>query len=639
MYAMYVLHACIHVYLRFMRVASCYDILISFVMHFSFIYCLSFIMHFWFHSCIYCLSFLHEEFSYQHYTVTVCLAAYAQVMHSIRMCQLLVVVILVSCVVVCFASSELTCAPFFGGDSCECESSYYNGILKCVGNRAYIIRGYWAGVCENNSLCTANCPYGFCSYNDSTDYRLPTSISDLDDYICGPTRTGVLCGECRTNYSVTYHSYSRTCAHNDSCKYGWLLYIVSELIPLAIVFFLVTAFNISFTSGDINGFILFAQLYDSLAVHGNGLIQDPQKSFYVFIYKLMYRFFNFDFFAIDELSFCLWEGATTLDVIAFKYVTVVFALILVLICVYVMNSTRIKRTISFLKPTKLRTTMIHGLTAFFVMCYSQCARSTLHIFISMDLYYKGPVYAKTVVFRSGQLSLFEPTHLKYAIPAIFFSSTLLFFPPVVLILYPLLWKILARCNLSETKVVNCISRLIPMQLLDSFQSSFRDEARYFSGLYFLYRAIPLIIFTTSLNLPSYYISLELFLIFILVVHIVIQPYKKRIHNIVDALLFANLASINALSLFNYQKAVQGLLLNLDLFDYFLVYFWIQQILIYLPLVALLLVGLFKVSRMCAAKCCKEKCLSRKKRELQRSESFGLPPLREELLGVQSKSSD
>ena len=189
--------------------------------------------------------------------------------------------------------SSHSCAPGFLGDPCGCKESE---MLKCIDERAYVIHGYWVGECANGTLCTGSCPYGFCSYNGSTYHILPRTVSDLDEYICGDTRTGVLCGECRDNYSVSYHSYSYACTPNDYCRYGWLLYIVSELLPLIIFFIIVVVFNISFTSGAINSFILFAQLQDTLAIHGGGKIYSSSSHF-ISISEFVYRFFNFEFFS------------------------------------------------------------------------------------------------------------------------------------------------------------------------------------------------------------------------------------------------------------------------------------------------------------------------------------------------------
>ena len=518
---------------------------------------------------------------------------------------------------------DTSCAPGFDGKPCQCRASEYRGLLKCDSKRAYITHGYWIGECENGTLCTGNCPFGFCSYNDSKDYRLPSTVSELDEYICGDTRTGALCGKCRPGYSVSYHSYIFRCTPDANCKYSWLLYIVSELLPLIVFFIIVTVFNISFTSGAINSFILFAQLQDSLAIHDNGVAHVYLANRYLIsISEFAYRFFNFDFFSIEELSFCLWRGATTLDAMAFKYVTVVSGLILMLICVFVMNSLKVKRCLSCLRPSTLRSSLIHGLSAFFVMCYSQCARVSLRILTPGYLSKEEHRYVKTVVYRSGHLSMFEPVHLKYAIPAIFFSSTLLLLPPLVLILYPLLGKILDRFDLNESKIANFISRLVPMQLLDCFQSSFRDDMRFFAGFYFLYRVIVQAAYSYSRSLSEFYCILEVFLIVILTLHAIVQPYKKKQHNVVDLLLFATLAVVNVFSLLNYHKAS----LDRQNSRFVKFSFAVQVVLIYLPLVCLIVAGSVKAWKLVGARAHCKKDNSDPQNLLDTST---LPPLREE----------
>ena len=522
------------------------------------------------------------------------------------------------------------CPPGFSGNPCKCQAVLYNGIYKCNSNRAYILDGYWVGICRDGSICTGHCPLGFCKYNHT---ELPETSQELEEFICGQERRGVLCGECQPSYSVNYHSYTYRCSENTLCDVGWLFYIISELLPLTIVFIFVMTLNISFTSGALNGFILFAQLQDSLTVHGNGAVQIPSEhEFFVAFHRLIYRFFNFEFFSIEQLSFCLWRDATVLDAMAFKYVTVVYALILVFVCIFVMNSSRVRRTITCLRPKSFRSTTIHGLTTFFIMCFSQCARVSIQILGPMYLYKKGPELVETVVFRSGQLKLFELRHLRYALPAIFFISTLLIPPPVILILYPLTNKILARCNLSETKACSFITKYIPFQLFDAFQSCFKNEFRFFAGLYFFYRIATLVAFATSQTLTQFYTVLELLLIIALALHSVVQPYKERWHNILDSLLLANLALINGLSLYHYQRRVQDTASYTSTTANIQISMAFQLLLIYLPLVGITTWCLVKIIRKIKKFCIAKKLVSSRIWRLKQSKMYSeddLPPLRDE----------
>ena len=238
------------------------------------------------------------------------------------------------------SSSE--CPPGFANDTGECTTCAapkYLGIWMCnnTAHRAYIIQGYWVGYCNDSTrtICTGHCLSGFCRYNGTKSTKglqlLPAHASELDSSICGPTRTGTLCGNCRAKHSVYYHSWSYKCGPNHNCHLGIFFYILSELLPLTIFFITVMVCNISFTSGATTGFILFAQVVDSISVDADGIIPLPSLVFKVRLaQRFVYRLFNLDFFSIEQLSFCLWERATVQNVLVMKYVTIAFALALVL---------------------------------------------------------------------------------------------------------------------------------------------------------------------------------------------------------------------------------------------------------------------------------------------------------------------
>ena len=163
--------------------------------------------------------------------------------------------------------------------------------------------------------------------------------------------------------------------------------------------------------------------------------------------------------------------------------------------------------------------------------------------------------------------------------------TIIALPPLFLIWYPAGRKLLSKCHLYELKGVQftekvfMIDRMKP--LLDSFQSSFKDNCRFFAGLYFLYRILALTTFTLARTLPQFYIAVEIELVIIIAFHATMQPYQKTWHNIVDACIFSDLAIINALSIYIYIKATD---LNQAEQESISIAIVVRLLLIYLPLV-------------------------------------------------------
>ena len=161
---------------------------------------------------------------------------------------------------------------------------------------------------------------------------------------------------------------------------------------------------------------------------------------------------------------------------------------------------------------------------------------------------------------------------------LFFVTT----PTLFLLIYPLHFKILALLKISETKQITSLLKLAPLErfkpFFDSFQGSFKDKYRFFAGLYFVFR------FTILLNLTlseQLYLVAEMQLVVMLLLSSVCQPYKEKLHNIIDSLLFANLVIINALTTYNNYIS-HRVKLNSPIDSSYSR--WLQIFLIYLPLV-------------------------------------------------------
>ena len=490
---------------------------------------------------------------------------------------------------------------------CKCSQDEYFGII-CRSLGAYIHKGYWAGYLDVNNatgptpanLWTAECPLAFCSYGGKINYQndellLPNTTNQtiLDDFICGSNRTGELCGQCRDNFSVFFHSKLYSCKQESSlCNYGILFYVLSELLPLTLLFIAILVMNISFTSGAVNGFILFAQVIDLLYIDAYHLTTFHQASWFVSIYQFIYGFFNLDFFSGESLSFCLWKGATVLDVLIFKYITTVFAVVLVFGLVVIVNYCTCWRICKCFRKQGFNVSVIQGLSAFLVMAYSQSTRITFEILQLAEIQNGTSPNSsvKHVVRLAGNVEYFSWQHGCYAVPALVFLVFIVILPPSLLLVNPVLIKCAAFCQ-SRNFCTSCRSRywlnkllLIDLKpLFDSFQGCFKDNWRCFSGIYLLYRLVILLIRVVFPSLGSFYIVAEFVLVIFLVFHSSVQPYQKRWHNVLDTIIFGNLVIINGFSMFLYFRGTSH---NELLFSNHSVKSF-QLILIYWPMIYIL----------------------------------------------------
>ena len=497
------------------------------------------------------------------------------------------------------AVTLLPCPPAFKlmDDECKCQAHDYVGIEICTADSATLKYGFWVGYVDKNKteLGTSICPAGFCNYNEihlnDTEagmVPLPKDKEELEEAVCGIKREGILCGKCSENYTTYYHSPHFDCqeAQPYSCRLGWLFYILSELVPVTLLFLFVLALNINFNTGAVNGFILFSQLLDTLLIDASGIIKVPSRlKALTRGYQVIYGFFTLDLFTTDTLAFCLWKDATVLDMLSFKYITVAYSLLLVLSVILFMKYSAARCFGRYYSITAFRNSVIHGLSGFLVLCYGQCIKVSFSILYSQDISLAQGRTRDDLsrVFFNGNIVHFSPEHLVYAIPAILILSVIGVLPPLVLLGYPLVNRVFIAFKMENSRVAKCLNHTSKLKpLLDSFQGCFKDRFRFFAGIYFFYRWVAVIVYAIVSKISLFYTVTLLFLILLLVVHCICQPYQKRWHNILDALLFANLIVINGLTSQHYFSK------RVDVGIYYgkiiAVSQTVQVILIYLPLV-------------------------------------------------------
>lgn len=495
----------------------------------------------------------------------------------------------------------LNCPPGFYFDDeesiCKCsalsEDFQYFGVPICdtVEYRAYLLRGYWIGYIpitaeRPENLYTAPCPLNFCKQNliANQSSELPNVSSALNEHVCGTERRGILCGDCTEGRSHFFHSEGFNCGSDQLCSAGIVFFILSELVPVVILFSVVIALDISFTSGNINGFVFFCQAsIDNYSVHSTQLTT---------VARLFYDIFNLNYFSTSQLSFCLWRGATVIDILAFKYVTVIFAFALVVCLILLMNRLKCSRIEEFLK-IKEKLSVIKGLSAFLIICYAQCAKTSFYILTPIRLRTRGRDADQELVTFFGGLPFFHGRHRFYGAVAIFFIATIVSIPPLLLTLYPLLVQLLALCKLSEHWMVGKVLKILQIYrlkpLIDSFQGSFKDKFRFFAGLYFIYRVLILASYSIARSTSQFFVISQFLLLIYMGAHSIVQPYKKQSHNIIDSLIFLNLVLINACTIFlnvynteSRENYFSGIAHIVTLF------FAIRVFLLYLPMVTFLL---------------------------------------------------
>ena len=488
------------------------------------------------------------------------------------------------------------------GNVCVCSASRskeytYNGIIGCqeVKGIALVTPGYWVGYITSNvndnisqyNLYTSDCPSGFCRDNTENTDRYFKLVSEpnktlLEQTVCAEHRHGTMCSQCSDGYTVYFHSNTRQCGENKLCHLGFLFYVLSELLPITVIFVTIIWLDISLTSGTAYSVIFMVQMIQAMIVSVNGAVTFKPKFLQDF-YVVAYNALNLDIFDIDEMSFCLWKGAGTLDLIAMKYVSVVFAILLVFLLIFLLNHCSCKLRVKWCQKCTVHYSVIQGLTAFLVISYFQLAQVTFLLLNRESPQGIGGKSYKHLAFWDGSLQYFHGKHLVYAIPAMMCLLIVVIPLPLVLTFDSFLIKLESyfvckfkffRDKQPWTKLHN---QLKP--LLDSFQGTFKDKFRFFSGLFFLYRILILATLVLSHSAIQYYFLLEAELVVLLTVQAILQPFENVHHNIIALLVFCNMLLINSLTMRIYGViSTSGYTVEVYVLQ------WIQLLLIYIPMI-------------------------------------------------------
>ena len=436
-------------------------------------------------------------------------------------------------------------------------------------------------------------------------------------------RNGTLCGRCITGYCVATNSPTFECTNSTASifnKFGILWLIILKYIPFTLFLLLIIFFNISLVDGPLNSFILFAQLINSVGpipggvIHVNELLSKQKVKLLLNFYYFLYGPWNSNYFEMLVPDFCAYRFDSTIKILILEYIPALYPLVLFIIfysiipcitnCLINSNAEflrsfflRVERLfIIFRRSWSVKNSIIHGLTTFLVLSYAKVTTVSGLLLSSSALY--GHLHnqkeVKSVVRLDGTMDYLKGEHLPYACVAFILFFTVVLLPPLLLLSYPLLPNVINRFNLQNkwifrTLIIKPLDKCVPF--FDAFQSCFKNKYRFFAGLYFLYRAMAVVILTTRWPITTRLIYQQVFCLFIVLIHCVCQPYKLRRYNILDGIIFVILTAINSLSLYiEFGNEIHSTTYKPQ------ASFWIQLLLVYTPFVYFIVLFLYHASK-------------------------------------------
>ena len=480
---------------------------------------------------------------------------------------------------------------------CMCNDKSYNGLVHCSpdSETSSVISGYWFGLIpkdnnESMEVETASlCLPGFCREDDNRRMiEIPTNYSDNNnsEWICSETRQGVLCGECRDGHGTSVNTDNFECVPcNDSeIPVNVIKYIFSVYFPLFLLFVFILVFSVRLTSGPANAFIFYAQVVSStfdlnadshiplnhIKINENKTIS--YKDLLV-IYRFPYGVFNLDFVEQFINPFCLGTGLSTVDVLELDYLIALFPLLMILTMImFVKTKDRLsgsircfrysfrRSSIKFLRQWKAGESLLHIFSAFLLLSYTKFSLTSSYL-VNLHPFYdlKGNKVGTLRPYFAGHLKENSVEYiLQYQIPAIV-VLILIATPPIMLLGYPVI--LFEKCIIK----IDTLWRWYPADkvqiFLDTFQGCYKDNRRFFAGMYFVFRLTINICYIITESWLQQFVAQQIICTIFIFIVCFSWPYRdeKWYVNYVDLLIFTNLAIVNGLSLylFVYSKILES----------------------------------------------------------------------------------
>ncbi|KAL5502010.1 hypothetical protein EMCRGX_G008703 [Ephydatia muelleri] len=335
----------------------------------------------------------------------------------------------------------------------QCPSSIAGDLVSCDSQTGdWLVRNTnWFGVIDN-TLVVVNCPPNYCFYNTSSPYvRIPQNISS----------------DPAEGWAPAINSDPVVCVRCEDDTRGWLYYLLAIYVPVFTFFMFIVVFNVCFTTGPLNAFILYAQLISTTFNQLYKPIDGYQRA-----YRTLYGVFNLQFIASLLPAFCIGKDLDSLNIIALKYLEAVFPLLTIV--GIVVGSGRVANS------------LVHAFAAFILLSYTRFCLVTTYILTPIPLWNIAMETVGDRPYFAGQHRFSDLSYiLPNVIPACIVLVTFIAIPPILLLDFKMRW--IESAIFKSPALTRWYPKVGIGIVLDAFQGCFHDDKRYFAGLYFTLR--------------------------------------------------------------------------------------------------------------------------------------------------------
>ena len=470
-----------------------------------------------------------------------------------------------------------SCPPWHFPDQKKCSySNKLPQILNQYQQSAELQIGYCITV-TNSGQVVSRCPYTQQMFNSSdlhSIYRvLPCELDEVNETMCSAfNRKGFLCSECQDGYGLAvYRYYGLMCVKCSHSGWGWLWYILLEIIPSTLFFLVIIIFRVNVNSGSLTGFVFLSNIIINTVYFYPVqimLMQHLAGYWPVNIVIALYGIWSLELLHLLIPPFCVSSSLTTLQVISLGYISALYPLLLSVItyCLIELHARDVQFVVmlwkpfqklffNMRKPWNIQYSVVHSFATFLLLSYAKIAFVSLTLLqtyepvtlnVVRNTLHMMPVYS---VDLGAQY--FDKTHAPYGVLSLCISLFFVIIPLVLILAYPtrLFPKLASCCGVRRLQALRTFMEVFQGCYKDGISNGSTRDYRMLSGLYLIGRLlIGVGSRKASSNDPTvqHYGWLIPAVPFILVgvLYAVLKPYRQWRHNVIDVIVLLWIAKMS-----------------------------------------------------------------------------------------------
>ena len=424
---------------------------------------------------------------------------------------------------------------------CVCNSLIRDYVEDCQLSTSSFVRNQtnsWLSYTTKNNksiyIVGNVCPFGFCR-TSSTLIRINLNNENGADVQCSEGRTGMLCGSCAANYSISLGS-TRCIRCPDNWYLLFVVIIIGSILAGLGLAISIMAINFTVSVGTINGFIFYGNIVD---VYDNIFLPFDRTTFPTLVIGWLNLNPSFDM--------CLVKGLDMYARTWFRFIFPAYIIsIVIVILVISHHSPRFARLIGKRNPlATLATLLLLSYTSIVEISLIAMTPETLQYITSNGSY-------DTIVWKpDGNMRFFEAKH-----------ATLFFFALILVILsiaYNILifsWQWIIR--LPKLWILKWTRNQKLNLFIRVHHAPYSDQHRYWTGLLLLVRALLIITstFTETIDPKISLLTLNIALgaLFLLKMTLAKKVYKMWPVDALEVVMIFNLFVLASVSWYALDDA-------------------------------------------------------------------------------------